>query len=303
MTSAFLGFLSTAFFVVSAMLNPLSFLVRRYRRRLFYPLLSLVLALSLVVGTAQVSQGVSVFDLIFQGIQVVQLSNVSAKQEVEIGQQINKELLRSNIQLYRNSEITRYVNEIGQRLAKQSKRPDIPYTFQVVNDKGINAFATMGGFVYINTGLMAAADNEAQLTSVMAHEIGHISGRHALQQMRQTAIARGLAIATGLDRNTLVNIGVELALQRPNSRKDEFEADQLGLENLQKAGYAPSAMVAFMEKLLKARSSVPTFLSTHPATSDRINALEQAINPTQANVGDGLDTNAYKNKIRVLLRA
>jgi predicted Zn-dependent protease len=285
------------------MLNPLSFLVRRYRRRLFYPLLSLVLALSLVVGTAQVSQGVSVFDLIFQGIQVVQLSNVSAKQEVEIGQQINKELLRSNIQLYRNSEITRYVNEIGQRLAKQSKRPDIPYTFQVVNDKGINAFATMGGFVYINTGLMTAADNEAQLTSVMAHEIGHISGRHALQQMRQTAIARGLAIATGLDRNTLVNIGVELALQRPNSRKDEFEADQLGLENLQKAGYAPSAMVAFMEKLLKARSSIPTFLSTHPATSDRINALDQAINPTQANVGDGLDTNAYKNKIRVLLRA
>ena len=285
------------------MLNPLSFLSRRYRRRLLDPLLSSLLALSFVVGTAQVSRGVSVFDLIFQGIQVVQLSNVSDKQEVEIGQQINKELVRSDIRLYRNPEITRYVNEIGQRLATQSKRPDIPYTFQVVNDKNINAFATMGGFVYINTGMIASADNEAQLASVMAHEIGHIVARHALGQMRQTAIARGLAVAAGLDRNTLVNIGVELALQRPNSRKDEFEADQLGLETLQKTGYAPSAMVAFMEKLLKAGSSGPTFLSTHPATSDRINALKQAINPAQANVGAGLDPNAYKNKVRVLLRS
>jgi predicted Zn-dependent protease len=135
----------------------------------------------------------------------------------------------------------------------------------------------------------------------MAHEIGHIVGRHAIGQMRQTAIARGLAAAAGLDRSTLVNLGVELALRRPNSRQDEFEADQLGLENLQLAGYAPSAMADFMEKLLKKGGSVPTFLSTHPATGDRINALDQAISPAQANVGDGLNNTAYKNKIRALL--
>lgn len=283
------------------MLNPFSYLSRRYRRRLFYPLLSIVLALSLIVGTPQVSQALPWLNLIFQGIQVIQLSNISDRQEVQIAGQINQQLVSDQVQLYRNPQITRYVDEIGQRLAKGSKRPDIPYTFQVVKDKNINAFATMGGFVYLNTGLIAAADNEAQLASVIGHEIGHIVKRHSIQQMRQTAIARGLATAAGLDRNTLVNIGVELALQRPNSRKDEFEADQEGLYNMEQAGYAPSAMVAFMGKLLKAGGSVPTFLSTHPAASDRIAALEQAINPAQANVGEGLNDKAYKNKIRALL--
>jgi predicted Zn-dependent protease len=210
-------------------------------------------------------------------------------------------LVSREIRVYRNPEINRYINEIGQRLEQQSKRSDIPYTFQVVDDKGINAFATMGGFVYINRGLIASADNEAQLASVMAHEIGHIEGRHAIQQMRQTAIARGLATAAGLNSNTLVNIGVELALQRPNGRKDEFQADQLGLETLTQTGYAPSGMLGFMEKLLKKGASVPSFLSTHPATSERITALQQAINPARANVGEGLDSVAYKNRIRAIL--
>ncbi|HEY9596873.1 MAG TPA: M48 family metallopeptidase [Cyanophyceae cyanobacterium] len=283
------------------MFNPVSFLSRRYRRRWLYPLLSVSLALGLIVGTPQVSQARSWLDLIFRGVQIVQLSNISARQEVQIGQQINQQLVGSEVQLYRNSEINRYVDQIGQRLAKKSSRPDIPYTFQVVNDKGINAFATMGGYVYVNTGLIAAADNEAQLASVIGHEIGHIARRHAIQQMRQLAIAQGLATAAGLDRSTLVNLGVDLALRRPNSRQDELEADQVGLQMLKEAGYAPSAMVAFMEKLLKQGGSVPTFLSTHPATSDRIQALNQAINPSQANVGDGLNGTAYKNKIRALL--
>ncbi len=83
--------------------------------------------------------------------------------------------------------------------------------------------------------------------------------------MRQTAIARGVASAAGLDRNTAVNIGVELALNRPNSRQDEFEADRSGLQTLANAGYAPVASVNFLDKIRSQGSSVPTFLSTHPA--------------------------------------
>ena len=302
-TSPFPDFLCAVVLLVSAMLNLFSFFLRRYRRRFLYPLLSLVLTLSIIVGSSQVARAIPWFDLIFQGIQVVQLSNISDRQEVQIGKQINQQLVSQEFRVYRNPEINRYINEIGQRLELQSKRPDIPYTFQVIDDKGINAFATMGGFVYINRGLIASADNEAQLASVMAHEIGHIGARHAIQQMRQTAIARGLATAAGLNSNTLVNIGVELALQRPNSRKDEFQADQLGLETLMQTGYAPSGMVGFMEKLLKKGASVPSFLSTHPATSERITALQQAINPARANVGEGLDSVAYKNRIRAILWA
>lgn len=282
------------------MLNFFSLGSRRNQRRWLSSILSFVVALSLVVGIPQASQA-SWFDIILNGIQVIQLSNISDRQEVAIGKQINNQLVRSEIRLYRNSAINRYINDIGQRLARESKRPDIPYTFQVVNDKSLNAFATMGGFVYVNAGLVAAADNEAELASVISHEIAHIVARHSIQQMRQAAIAKGVASAAGLDRNTMVNIGVDLALRRPNSRKDEFEADSLGLQTLERAGYAPSGMVSFMEKLLKTRGSVPTFLSTHPATGDRIQALEQAIDPARANAGNGLDTNAYKNKIRALL--
>lgn len=281
-------------------LNPLSFFSRRSSRRWFYPLLSSVVALFICVGLPQSGQAISLFDLILRGVQVIQLSSISDKQEVQIGRSINNQLVSQEIRLYRNPQIVRYVEEIGQRLVAKSDRPDIPYTFQVVNDKGLNAFATMGGFVYVNTGLLTAADNEAQLASVMSHEIGHIAGRHAIGQMRKSALARGVAAAAGLDRNLAVQIGVDLALRRPNSRQDELEADQKGLQTMIRAGYAPSGMVAFMEKLLRA-NSVPTFLSTHPATSDRIKALERSIDPENANIGDGLDEQAYKAKIRPLI--
>jgi len=147
--------------------------------------------------------------------------------------------------------------------------------------------------------LLKAADNEAQLASVIAHEIGHIASRHLIEQMRQTAIARGVATAAGLERSTAVQIGVELALQRPNSRQDEFEADRRGLMILGRAGYAESAMVAFMQKLLNQRS-LPTFLSTHPATSDRIAALKREIKPQKADVGGGLNNATYEAKIEPL---
>lgn len=284
------------------MLNPFSLISRRYRLRYLYPFVSAALALSLVVGTPQVSQAGSLFDLIIRGVEIIQLSNVSDEQEVKLGKQINKQLVNNQIRLYRNRQINRYINQIGQRLAKKSARPEITYTFQVVNDDGINAFATMGGFVYINTGLMKAADNEAELASVISHEIGHIAGHHALEQMRQMAIARGVATAAGVDDSQLVGIGVELALRRPHSRRDEREADQLGIENLKQAGYAPIGAVDFMKKLMKAGGgrSMPAFLSTHPATSERVESLEQSISPAQARLGDGLDNNAYKRKTSVL---
>ena len=266
---------------------------------MLYPVLALVTVLSLVIGQPLISQALPWRDLIFRGIQVIQLSNLSPQQEVEIGRQINDQLISQRLRILQNPEINQYVNQIGQRLATQSGRSNIPYTFQVVNDRGVNAFATMGGFVYINRGLLQLADNEAELASVMAHEIGHIVGRHAVEQMRKTAIASGLVGAAGLDRNTAANIGVELAFRRPNSRRDEFEADSLGLEMLRRSGYAQSAMVSFMNKLLQSGGSVPTFLSTHPATGDRITRLQQLIDAS-GGFGDGLDRAAYRARLRSL---
>lgn len=267
-------------------------------RRWLYPVLSVFVALGISLSSVLPSQAISVFDLIRQGVQVIQLSNISDRQEVDLGKQIDQQIKRE-LRIYRDRDVTSYVDRIGRQLASASSRPNLPYTFQVVDDKGVNAFATAGGFVYVHTGLLKLADNEAELASVMAHEIGHITAKHLVEQMRESAIAQGVSQAAGLNRNAAVQIGVDLALRRPNSRKDELEADQLGLRNLGRAGYAQSAMVSFMKKLLRS-GSPPAFLSTHPATGDRITALQRSIDPQRANVGNGLDSNAYKSQIRSL---
>ncbi len=268
--------------------------IETIRKRWLYGLLSVLIAPGLIIATPQTAQGFSFLELLFRGVQVFQLSNLSDAQEVRLGKQINQQLVETQVTLSSDRELNRYVDRIGQRLVPYNDRADIPYTFQVVKDDSINAFATMGGFVYIHTGLMVAADNESELASVVAHEIGHIAANHAVEQMRQRAIAQGLLSAAGLDESNAVQIGVELAVSRPNSREDELEADRKGLDTLTKAGYAPIGMVSFMEKLQQQGGSPPSFLSTHPATSDRIAALKAQINnPYQ---GEGLNPKLYQRR-------
>lgn len=239
------------------------------------------------------------FDLIFQGIRIVQLSTLSDAQEVELGRQINQQLVTQEIQLYQQPALSQYIDRIGQALARVSTRPDLPYTFQLVQDDRVNAFSTLGGFVYIHTGLLRAADNEAQLASVIAHEIGHVEHRHAIQQVQQMAIAEGVIALGGFDRSMALDLAIEFALRRPYSRQQEFEADAAGLEMLRKTGYAPIAAVDFLQKLVD-QPSPPAALSTHPDAADRIAALEAQLDPATACIGKGLDEQAYAVQIRDL---
>lgn len=269
------------------------------RRPWFYPLITSSVAIGAIALTPQPAPAAPWWDLLIRGAQVYQLYNVSDQEEEKLGKQINQQLTGQQFQLYNNAQVNKYVDRIGQRLAKNSTRPDISYTFQVVKDDSINAFATAGGYVYVTTGLLKAADNEAQLAGVLAHEIGHIAERHLIEQMQETAIARGLASVAGLDENTAVQLGVELALRRPNSRSDEFQADARGVQTLGKAGYAQVAMINFLEKL-RSQRSVPTFLSTHPATDDRIARLKKIIPSSQANRGEGLSESNYQAQTQPL---
>ncbi|MGB7521908.1 MAG: M48 family metallopeptidase, partial [Spirulinaceae cyanobacterium] len=238
----------------------------RSRRRWLYGLVAVISAFSFSVATPQPGYSASWLELLLRGIQIIQLSNISNNQEVDLGKRINQQISRQ-VPISRNKQLTSYINEIGQNLAANSTRTDIPYTFQVVEDKSINAFATMGGFAYVHTGLINAADNEAELASVMAHEIAHVTARHAVNQMKESAIQQGILSAAGLDRSQAVQIGVQLALSLPNSRSDELEADELGLNSLVKTGYAPIGAVTFMKKLQqKSSGAPPEFLSTHPHT-------------------------------------
>ena len=272
---------------------------RLWQRRCLYPFISVSVAIIICLSTPISSKAIDLLPLLLQGVQVLNLSNISDRQEVDLGQQMNQEI-QQEVRISRNSQLNSYVEQIGRRLAANSTRPNIPYTFQVVEDPAVNAFATAGGFIYVNTGLLKTADNEAEFASVLAHEMGHIEGKHLIKQMRQRAIASGVASVSGLDKSKAVGIGVQLALNLPRSRQDEFDADKRGLANITRTGYAQSAMVSFMKKL-QGSSSVPAFLSTHPGASDRVISLQNQIKNQPSRQNYGLDNPVYQSKMRAFL--
>lgn len=240
------------------------------------------------------------FGLFKGAVNYVQVSNISNEEEVEIGKEINQQLLSQQYQLYDNEQVQGYVDNIGQELvASSDSSRDLPYTFQVVVSDAVNAFATPGGFIYVTTGLLEEADNQAQLASVIAHEIGHINKKHSIQALKRAAITQGVAETAGVSTSTLAQIGYKLAIDLPQSREYEYEADSVGLNILAQAGYPPMAFVNFLKQLQGGNQ--PEFLRTHPTSSNRIEALAQEIESTQANSNKGQSEADYQNNISSLL--
>ena len=274
--------------------------MRRTGRRWMYGVMTLVMAVSLIALTPQKSEA-NIFNLIIYGAEYVRLSNLNDAGEVNLGRNTDQALKRQGVRVYnRDPDIVAYVNSIGQRLAATSNRPpddDFQYTFQIVDDDAVNAFATAGGFVYVNRGLMLEADNEAELAGVIAHEIGHIVGRHAINQMREQILAGGIASALGLDGDPLVGLGVQVALFLPTSRTDEREADELAFHNMGRAGYNQQSFIDFMQKLVSS-SSPPEFLSTHPNPANRVSNLQSLHNDSAILTATaGTNASAYRANI------
>lgn len=209
--------------------------------------------------------------LLFNGVQLFQLSNLSTKQKVELGQEIHQQV-RSNYKLSTNDKVTR----VGQRVAAASDCSQYPFHFYVVQNSSINAFSTTGGYVYVHTGLLNMVDNEDQLAAVLGHEIGHICNNDLVKKLRQAQLAQGAASLAGLDRSTVAAAAYKLAVDLPNSREAEYNADDKGLRYIERAGYNPNAMPAFLSKLLTQRST-PSFLSDHPGARERISILQRKI--------------------------
>jgi predicted Zn-dependent protease len=282
------------------MSKTLSFLKDKVYRRVTYGLMAVVGAIILGGVTPTVAHA-GLFDLIFNGIQVLQIANMSDQQEVDLGRRIDRQLINSGeFRLYSDPQINAYVTAIGQRLVPYSDRPNIPYTFKVIADDSVNAFATMGGYTYFTTGLLKTAETEAEVAGVVGHEMGHIAGKHALNQMKQAAIAQGIAGAIGLGSDQLVNLGVQVALQLPASREDEYAADRHGFQTMGEAGYDQSGMVSFMQKLVRS-GSPPEFLSTHPDARNRVNALQSMLNDSALpGATDGSSPSSYSSQISAL---
>jgi len=209
---------------------------------------------------------------------------LTTAQEKQLGANLSKQVVKQE-KVLANPGIQQYVNQIGQRLARQSPRKDVSYEFTVIDaPKTINAFALPGGHLFVYTGLLKLCDNEAELASVMAHEIAHVAAYHHGETLtRQFGINLLLNAALGDNPSSAAKVTADLlstAGAMKFSRDQEREADAMGMDMLFRAGYRPEAMVDFMEKMYaveRQRGSAPAlpFLSSHPATAQRIAALKQ----------------------------
>ncbi|HEY3103658.1 MAG TPA: M48 family metalloprotease [Pyrinomonadaceae bacterium] len=198
--------------------------------------------------------------------------------EVKLGRQLAAEVERE-AKFVDDPIITEYVNRVGQNIVLHSDAK-IPFTIKVIDSDEVNAFALPGGFFFVNKGLVLAADNEAELAGVMAHEIAHVAARHAMENQRKMQVIdygllAGILLGGGVIGNVLYNAGglIEGLSFLKFSRGAEEEADKLGVQYMWAAGYDPNAMATMFEKLeaknKKKPGTIAKLFATHPAPPDR----------------------------------
>ncbi|MEP6635451.1 MAG: M48 family metallopeptidase [Acidobacteriota bacterium] len=202
----------------------------------------------------------------------------STEKEVRMGRELATQVDRE-AKFVDDPVITEYINRVGQNIVLHSDAK-VPFTIKVIDSDEVNAFALPGGFFYVNKGLLLAADNEAELAGVMAHEISHVAARHAVENQTKATIAQYAimvpAIVLGGGLGQLIyqggNFGALLGFMK-FSRGAEEEADRLGIQYLYAAGYDPTAMATMFEKLESKNKKKPGTISklfaTHPAPADR----------------------------------
>src|SRR3989441_2157452 len=209
----------------------------------------------------------------------------SIEGEIRMGKQYAQQV-EASVKLVQDPVVTEYVNRIGQNLVRNSDA-QVPFTIKVIDSDELNAFALPGGFFYVNSGLIMAADEEAELAGVMAHEIAHVAARHATRQM-----TRGQWANLGTIPLIFVGGGIGYAVRSAAGfglpmtfltlqRGFEAGADYLGLQNMYKSGYSPDAFIRFFEKVQAKEKKKPGTLakafSTHPQTPDRIAKSQEEI--------------------------
>ena len=226
-----------------------------------------------------------------------ELSLVSESQEIQMGQQAAQEVSQS-IGLYNDSKVQSYVANIGKRMAAQSERPNLPWEFHVVDDASVNAFALPGGFIYVTRGLMASINDEAELATVIGHEIGHVTNRHSVQQISKAQLAQlGLGIGSILSSDIarfgqLASAGLSILFLK-YGRDAENQADQAGFRYALNQNYDVREMTDVFQTLNRVGEAsgggkLPEWLSTHPNPENRIEHIEHILDTLQRDPSKGI---------------
>ncbi|MBX9601218.1 MAG: M48 family metalloprotease [Bryobacteraceae bacterium] len=213
----------------------------------------------------------------------------SIEQDIQLGREAAAEF-EKKLAIVNNQELLSYIRGIGDRLTASPAAGKFPYTWRIVNDKSINAFALPGGPMFVNTGLLLNADNEAQVAGVLAHEISHIVLRHGTNQMSKQQLLGGLGAGAGIFLGNsgsilgqLGQLGIGLGLQSvllKYSRGAEKDSDLLGSQIMNDAGYNPVEMARFFEKLQSEsgkRSGIEEWFSSHPNPGNRVRDVEREV--------------------------
>jgi predicted Zn-dependent protease len=227
--------------------------------------------------------------LLALGAPVLALSLISVQQEVELGRQAQQDV-KKEVPEVRDAAVVSYVSGLGRRLSAHARGPKYPYSFSVANYREINAFALPGGPVWVHRGAMQAATTEAQLAGVLAHEIAHISQRHAADQITKALVANGLlgllGAVLGSDNQgaRIAQLGARVlagGYMLKFSRDDERDADSVGAALMRRAGWDPRGLSEFLETLRRTQGSDPgrvrVFLSSHPAPGERASRLRATV--------------------------
>jgi predicted Zn-dependent protease len=235
-----------------------------------------------------------------------QLILISERQEIEMGRE-GAQQVEAMIGLYDDSDLQAYVEEIGQELAAKSERPHLPWSFKVVDDPVVNAFALPGGFIYVTRGILGYFNSQAELAAVVGHEIGHVTARHSAEQLSRAQVAQ-LGVGVGVvfvpeiaQYSDFLSLGLNLMFLK-FSRDDERQADDLGLRYMSRGGYDPDEMVDVFTMLGRVSeaagsSGLPSWLSTHPDPGERQQRIERAIAQTGIASGGTVERDRYLQMI------
>jgi predicted Zn-dependent protease len=203
-------------------------------------------------------------------------------EELKIGQAVSLKI-RQRFGVQQDAAVHRYVTLVGTLLAKQSERPELPWTFVVLDTDGVNAFAAPGGIVHITRGALGLINNEAELAAVLAHEIGHVAHRHTVNAIRKNNAVTVGANETLADRSAfldkIANKAYEMVLENSFDRGDELDADSVSAQLTQKVGYVPGSLADFLTRLDERNKDQPAkngLFASHPETTERIEKVRKA---------------------------